>query len=532
MLEKIKNISEKLNIPEEYLDNYGKYISKISLNYYEKIKTRKDAKLILMTAINPTPYGEGKTTQSIGLAMAMNKLKKNTIAVLREPSLGPVFGIKGGAVGGGKAIIEPKEEIDLHFTGDFHAITSANNLLCAVIDNSIFQGNELNIDPNTICIKRVMDMNDRSLRDITIEKNKVNNISYKTGFEITAACELMAICCLATDIEDLRNRIDNMLVAYSYDGNPIYVKSLDVTNAMLALLKHAICPNLVQTSENTPCILHLGPFANIAHGCNSIIATKFGLKLADYCITEAGFGADLGAEKFLDIKCRKAGIKPDLVVIVVTIKALKYHAGIKLDNMDEENLEAVENGIVNLEKHIENMKKYGLPIVISINKFNNDSEKEIEFVKEFCLNKGIKTEISTVYADGSEGGMELAKTVCEVLEEEKSDFKYLYNDNDSIEEKISKISKEIYGASDVIYLDKAKEDLEKIKKLGYVKFPICVAKTPNSLSDNPKLLGRPSYFNITIRGLKISSGAGFIVAYTGDIMTMPALGKNSRYKEF
>ncbi|MDO4283379.1 MAG: formate--tetrahydrofolate ligase [Clostridia bacterium] len=532
MLEKIQNISNKLDIPEEYVSLYGKYIAKISLDYYQKIKNRNDAKLILMTSINPTPFGEGKTTQSIGLAMAMNKMNKKTIAVLREPSLGPVFGIKGGAVGGGKAIIEPKEDIDLHFTGDFHAITSANNLLCAVIDNSIFQGNEFHIDPNTICIKRVMDMNDRSLRDITIERNRVNTLSYKTGFEITAACELMAICCLAQDMEDLKNRIDHMLIAYDYDGNPVYVEKLGVTNAMLALLKYAICPNLVQTSENTPCILHLGPFANIAHGCNSVIATKFGLKLADYCITEAGFGADLGAEKFLDIKCRKAGLRPDIAVIVVTIKALKYHGGMKLENINEENLEAVKKGILNLEKHIDNMKKFGLPIVICVNQFDSDTENEIKYVKEFCLNKGMKTEISTVYADGADGGLELAKTVCEVLEHEESQFKYIYDDSDSIEEKVAKVSKEIYGASKIIYEDQAKEDLEKIKRLGFEKLPICIAKTPNSLSDNPKLLGRPQDFSITVRGFRISSGAGFIVVYAGNIMTMPALGKNSRYKEF
>lgn len=531
-MQRIQYISDKLNIPEDYIDCYGKYIAKISLDYYDRIKSRNNAKLILMTAINPTPFGEGKTTQSIGLAMAMNKIGKDTVAVLREPSLGPVFGIKGGAVGGGKAIIEPKEDIDLHFTGDFHAITSANNLLCAVIDNSIFQGNELNINTDTICIKRVVDMNDRSLRDITIEKNSVNNVSYKTGFEITAACELMAICCLAKDIDDLKSRIDNMLVAYTFDNTPVYAKEFDVTNAMVALLKKAICPNLVQTAENTPCILHLGPFANIAHGCNSLIATRFGLKLADYCITEAGFGADLGAEKFLDIKCRQGGIVPDIAAIVVTIKALKYHAGVELNNIENENVEALKEGIVNLEKHIENISKFSLPLVICINKFNTDTEDEINYVKDFCLNKGIKTEVSTVYTEGSAGGIELAKTICKVLEEEKSEFRYIYNDNDSIEEKISKVSKEIYGAKDVIYLDSAKKDLEKIEKLGFSKLPICIAKTPNSLSDNPKLLGRPTNFSITIKGLKISSGAKFIVVYAGDIMTMPGLGKNSKYKDF
>lgn len=532
MIENIQNIASKLKIEDKYIDCYGKYSAKISLDYYEKIKKRDNAKLILMTSINPTPLGEGKTTQSIGLAMAMNKIGKDTIAVLREPSLGPVFGIKGGAVGGGKAIIEPKEDIDLHFTGDFHAITSANNLLCAVVDNSIFQGNNLNINPDTICIKRAIDMNDRSLRDITIEKNSVNNLSYKTGFEITAACELMAICCLAENMEDLKNRIDNILVAYNFDGNPVYAKEFEVTGAMLALLKKAMCPNLVQTAENTPCILHLGPFANIAHGCNSLVATRFGLKLANYCITEAGFGADLGAEKFLDIKCRQGNLIPDLTVIVVTMKALKYHAGIKLEEIKNENVYAVKKGILNLEKHIESIQKFGLPIVVCINKFDGDSIKEIEYVKEFCIKRGIKTEVSTVYSDGSDGGINLAKTVCKVLEEEKSNFKYIYSNEDSIEEKIKKVAKNIYGAKDVKYLDEAVKDLKKINKLGVNNLPICIAKTPNSLSDDPKLLGRPKDYNITIKGLKISSGAKFVVVYAGNITTMPGLGKNSRYKDF
>ena len=525
MIEKIQNIADKLKIEEEYIDCYGKYSAKISLDYYEKIKNRNNAKLILMTSINPTPLGEGKTTQSIGLAMAMNKIGKDTIAVLREPSLGPVFGIKGGAVGGGKAIIEPKEDIDLHFTGDFHAITSANNLLCAVVDNSIFQGNSLNIDPNTICIKRAIDMNDRSLRDITIEANSVNNLSYKTGFDITAACEIMAICSLAKDIEDLKNRIDNIIVAYNFDGKAVYAKEFEVTGAMLALLKSAMCPNLVQTAENTPCILHLGPFANIAHGCNSIIATKFGLKLAKYCITEAGFGADLGAEKFLDIKCRQANIIPDLAIIVVTMKALKYHAGIKLDEIKKENVSAIKKGILNLEKHIESMQKFGLPIVICINKFDGDSINEIEYVKEFCLKKGIKAEVSSVYLEGSSGGLDLAKTVCEVLEDKKTNFKYIYLDDDTTKEKIEKVAKNIYGAQSVEYLDSAIKDLEKINKLGFKNLPICIAKTPNSLSDDPKLLGRPKGFKITIKGLKISNGAKFIVVYAGNITTMPGLGK-------
>ena len=485
-----------------------------------------------MTSINPTPLGEGKTTQAIGLAMAMNKIGRDTIAVLREPSLGPVFGIKGGAVGGGMAVVEPKENIDLHFTGDFHAITSANNLLCAVIDNSIFQGNELNINTDTICIKRVEDMNDRSLRNITIEKNNINSVSYKTGFEITAACELMAICCLSKDLDDLKNRIDNMLVAYDFEGNPIYVRSFQVTNAMIALLKKAICPNIVQTCDGSPCILHLGPFANIAHGCNSLIATKFGMKLANYCITEAGFGADLGAEKFFDIKCREGGIKPDIAVIVVTIKALKYHGGVNISKINEENIDAVKKGILNLQKHIENIKKFGVPITVCLNKFEGDFKNEIEYVKNYCEEKGIKAEISTIYSDGACGGIELAQTICDVLEEEKSNFRYIYNDGDSVKEKITKVSKEIYGADDVIFSDEAEKDLEKIIKLNKNSLPICIAKTPSSLSDNPKLLGRPSNFSITVKRLKLANGAKFVIVYTGDIMTMPGLGKNSRYKDF
>lgn len=525
-MEKIENIADNINIPEEYIECYGKYKAKININYYNQIKSRKTGKLILVTAINPTPTGEGKTTQSIGLTMAMNKIGKNSIAVLREPSLGPVFGVKGGAVGGGKAKLEPSQDIDLHFTGDFHAITSANNLLCAVIDNHIFQGNELKINPEKICIKRAIDMNDRSLRDI------ITSSGIHTGFEITAACELMAICCLAQDLEDLKLKIDNILIGYTYNDEPVFAKSLSVTNAMIALLKEAMNPNLVQTTENTPCIVHLGPFANIAHGCNSIIATRMGLKLADYCITEAGFGADLGAEKFLDIKCRKANLVPDLVVIVATVKALKYNGGDVLENLSNENIQALKQGIVNLGKHIENMRKYQIPLIVCINKFNTDTDNEINFVKDYCNSLGVSAQVSTVYEDGSDGTTDLAKLAVETIENNTSNFKYIYETSDSIETKIEKVCKEIYGASNIEYSDEATQNIKKANKLGYSDLPICIAKTPLSLSDNPKLLGCPKDFTITVKNIKIDSGAGFIVVYTGDIMTMPALGKKPKYLEF
>lgn len=532
-MEKIDKIAKKLNIPEEYFECYGKYKAKIENNYFDKIKDKKNGKLILVTSINPTPFGEGKTTQSIGLSMAMNKLNKNTLVVLREPSLGPVFGIKGGAVGGGKSTVEPQEDINLHFTGDFHAIGSANNLLCAIIDNHMYQGNALNIDKDRILIKRVVDMNDRALRSVTIGVgSKTNGIERSTGFEITVACELMAICDLATDIEDLKNRIDNMLVAYTIDNRPIYVKEFNCTNAMLALLKEAIKPNLIQTVEETPCIVHLGPFANIAHGCNSLIATKMALKLSDYVVTEAGFGADLGAEKFFDIKCRIGNLKPDLAVIVATVKAIKYNAGVKVEELDKENVEAVKQGICNLEKHIESVKHYGLPIVVCINKFDIDTQKEIDYIKEHLKSLGVKCEISTAYADGGNGATDLAKTVLDVLETEKSNFKFLYNDEDDIKTKIEKVSKKIYGAKAVVYSEDALEKIASIEKLGYAKLPVCIAKTPASLSDNPKLLGRPTDFNINVKDVKLNSGAGFVVVYTGDIMTMPGLGKKCKYEEF
>lgn len=532
-MKKITYIANDLGIPDEYIECYGKYKAKINHEYYEKVKSNNNAKLILMTSINPTPFGEGKTTQSIGLSMAMNKIGLKTLTVLREPSLGPVFGIKGGAVGGGKAIVEPKEDIDLHFTGDFHAITSANNLLCAVIDNHLFQGNALNIDKDKIVIRRAIDMNDRALRNITIGLggNK-NGIERTTSFEITAACELMAICDLAINLEDLKNRIDNILVAYDLEGKPVYAKQLNCTNAMLALLKYVISPNLVQTSEETPCLIHLGPFANIAHGCNSLIATKMGLKMADYVVTEAGFGADLGAEKFFDIKCRIGNLKPDIAVIVATIKALKYNGGCSIEELNKPNLEALEKGIVNLQKHIENIKKFDVPTIVCINKYDIDTEEEILYVKEFVSKMGIDTEISTAYSDGSNGAINLAKLVKEKLDTTVSNFKYIYENTDSIKEKIEKISKEIYGALDVEYMDGVDEKITKLEQLGYRDLPICIAKTPASLSDDPKLLGRPTNFSIHVRDIKVSSGAGFIVVYTGNILTMPGLGKHSKYEEF
>lgn len=532
-MKNIIDIAKSIDIPEEYIECYGKYKAKIDYRYYNKIKSNKNAKLILMTSINPTPFGEGKTTQSIGLSMAMNKLGLKTLTVLREPSLGPVFGIKGGAVGGGQAIVEPKEDIDLHFTGDFHGITSANNLLCAVIDNHLFQGNELNIDKDRITIKRVIDMNDRALRNIVIGLgDKKNGVERNTGFEITAACELMAICDLAVDLEDLKSRIDNMLVAYDLDSNPVYVKQLNCTNSMIALLKYVINPNLVQTKEETPCLIHLGPFANIAHGCNSLIATKMGLKMSDYVVTEAGFGADLGAEKFFDIKCRIGSLKPDISVIVVTVKALKYNGGCDIESLDKQNLICLEKGIKNLQKHIENIQKFNVPVIVCINRYSNDTEEEIKYIKEFLNNMNIDLEVSTAYKDGSNGAIELAKLVKEKLDNTNCDFKYIYDINDSIKEKIEKVSKEIYGALDVEYMQGVEEKIEKIEKMGYKNLPICMAKTPSSLSDDAKLLGRPTNFNIHIRDIKVSSGAGFIVVYTGNILTMPGLGKHSKYEEF
>ncbi len=530
----MKEIVKKLGIPEEYIEYFGKNKIKISNNYFNTLKSKKDGKLVLVTSINPTPYGEGKTTQSIGISMAMNKLGKNTMLVLREPSLGPVFGIKGGAIGGGKSTVEPSNEINLHFTGDFHAITSANNLLCSVIDNHIFQGNELNIDKDKIVIKRVIDMNDRALRNITIsiDGKKKSELKRETGFEITSASELMAICDLALDKEDLRKRIDNMLVAYKMDGEPLYVKELNVTNAMLALLNDAIKPNLVMTSEHTPCMIHLGPFANIAHGCNSLIATKMALKMSDYVITEAGFGADLGAEKFFDIKCRIGKLKPDLAVIVVTTQAVKYNGGISGECVKNKNVDAIKIGIDNLNKHIENVTSFGVPVIVCINKFDTDFEEEINYITYYLKEKNIECYTSTCYSEGSKGAISIADNIIKKLENNSNSFKYLYEEKLDVKEKIECICKKIYGASNVIFSEKALKELDNVQKFKFADLPVCIAKTPSSLTDNPKIVGRPKDFTITISNIRINSGAGFIVAYAGKIMTLPGLAKHSKYEEF
>ena len=528
-MKNILEIAKELNISEEYIECFGKYKAKISEDFFNSVKNKKNGKLILMTSINPTPFGEGKTTQSIGLTMGLNKIGKNSIVVLREPSLGPVFGIKGGAIGGGKATVEPHEDINLHFTGDFHAITSANNLLCSVVDNHIFNCNELNIDQNNIVIKRAIDMNDRSLRDITINGKKV---SYDTGFEITAACEIMAICCLANDRQNLREMLGNILVAYDLNGKPVFAKQLEVVGAMMALLKDVLKPNLVQTVEETPCIVHLGPFANIAHGCNSVVATKLGLKLADYCIVEAGFGSDLGAEKFMDIKCQKAGIRPDLSVIVATVKALKYNGYMPMEEITKKDMNYLKKGIVKLGKHIENMKKYDVPVMVCINKYDTDDEEEIDYIRKFASNYGVEVEVSDAYSKGSNGSVDFANKVVKMLENKEANYKPLYSLSLKIEEKIEKICKDIYGAKEVEYLDKARVNIAKAKEYGFGDLPICIAKTPSSLTDDAKILGRPEDFKITIRDIKINGGAGFIVAYAGSIMTLPGIGKSSKYKDF
>ena len=529
-MNKIIDVIKKLDIPEEEYELYGKYKAKINLDYLKKIKNKKDGKLILVTATNPTPAGEGKTTQSIGISMALNMLNKKSIVALREPSLGPTFGIKGGAIGGGKSTVEPSQDINLHFNGDFHAITSANNLLCAVIDNHIYQGNSLNIDPNTICIKRVIDINDRSLRNITINRK---DFSYDTGFELTVASELMAICALSETKEQLKEKIDNIVVAYDYDGNPVFVKNLNVTGAMMALLDKVLDPNIVQTCEGTPALIHLGPFANIAHGCSSVISTKMALKMADYVVTEAGFGSDLGAEKFLDIKCRKSGIKPDICVIVTTIKALKYNGGVKLCDLDEENIQSLQDGVLNLKSHIQNMKNFGLPVIVCLNKFENDSEEEISFLKEYLSD--IKTDlmVSTVFKDGAIGAENIAKKIIEILDNEKEyEINFPYELEDDIATKIYKIATKIYGADGVEYSKKALEKIKEIENNFKVNLPICIAKTPLSFTDNPKILGRPQGFKITINDVKINNGAGFIVAYAGNILTLPGLGKKSNYEKY
>ena len=522
----ISDIAEKLGISADELEFYGKYKAKLPLSLLKKYENREDGKLILVTAINPTPAGEGKTTVTVGLGEAMNRIGKKAVIALREPSMGPVFGIKGGAAGGGYAQVIPMEDINLHFTGDMHAITAANNLLCAIIDNHIQQGNELRIDPRRILFKRCLDMNDRALRNVVIGLGgKVNGVPREDGFMITVASEIMAILCLSSGIKDLKDRLGSILTAYTYDGTPVYARDLNAVGSMAALLKDAIKPNLVQTLENTPALMHGGPFANIAHGCNSVTATRLALKLGDYCITEAGFGADLGAEKFLDIKCRCAGLKPSCVVIVATIRALKYNGGVPKAELSKENILALKNGIVNLETHIENMRKYGLPVVVAINRFATDTEAEIETIEAFCKEKDVPVSLTEVFARGGEGGKELAEKVVKTIETKEAHFKPIYDEKLSIKEKLNVLAKEIYRAGDVVFTSNAEKAISEIEKLGKDKLPICVAKTQYSLSDDPQKLGSPKGFTLTVRDVRLSAGAGFIVALTGDIMTMPGLPK-------
>jgi formate--tetrahydrofolate ligase len=522
----ISDIAEKLGISADELEFYGKYKAKLPLSLLKKYENKEDGKLILVTAINPTPAGEGKTTVTVGLGEAMNRIGKKAVIALREPSMGPVFGIKGGAAGGGYAQVIPMEDINLHFTGDMHAITAANNLLCAIIDNHIQQGNELRIDPRRILFKRCLDMNDRALRNVVIGLGgKVNGVPREDGFMITVASEIMAILCLSSGIKDLKDRLGSILTAYTYDGTPVYARDLNAVGSMAALLKDAIKPNLVQTLENTPALMHGGPFANIAHGCNSVTATRLALKLGDYCITEAGFGADLGAEKFLDIKCRCAGLKPSCVVIVATIRALKYNGGVPKTELSKENTVALKNGIVNLETHIENMRKYGLPVVVAINRFATDTEAEIETIEAFCREKDVPVSLTEVFARGGEGGKELAEKVVKTIETKEAHFKPIYDEKLSIKEKLNVLAKEIYRAGDVVFTSNAEKAISEIEKLGKDKLPICVAKTQYSLSDDPQKLGSPKGFTLTVRDVRLSAGAGFIVALTGDIMTMPGLPK-------
>ena len=522
----IKNVAAKLDITEDELELYGKYKAKLSDELMDKIKDRPDGKLILVTAINPTPAGEGKTTTSVGLGQAFGKLGKKAVIALREPSLGPCFGIKGGAAGGGYAQVVPMEDLNLHFTGDFHAITSANNLLAALLDNHIQQGNILGIDPRQIVWKRCMDMNDRVLRNIVVGLgSKMDGMVREDHFVITVASEIMAILCLADDMNDLKARLGRIIVAYTFDGKPVTADDLQATGAMAALLKDALKPNLIQTLEHTPALVHGGPFANIAHGCNSVRATKTALKLADYVITEAGFGADLGAEKFFDIKCRKANLHPDAVVLVATIRALKYNGGVPKDQLSEENLDALKAGIVNLEKHIENLHKFGVPVVVTLNSFITDTKAETDFVEQFCKDRGCEFALSEVWEKGGEGGIELANKILDTLEHKKSDFKVLYSDNLSLKEKIETIAKEIYGADGVTYSAAAEKELKRITDLGMSDLPVCMAKTQYSLSDDAKKLGRPTGFTINVSEVYASAGDGFVVAINGSIMTMPGLPK-------
>ena len=526
VMEPITEVAKRLDIREAELELYGKYTAKFSDELLERLKDEPDGKLVLVTAINPTPAGEGKTTTSVGLGQAFGKLGKKAVIALREPSLGPCFGIKGGAAGGGYAQVVPMEDLNLHFTGDFHAITSANNLLAALLDNHIQQGNELGIDPRQIIWKRCLDMNDRVLRNVVVGLgSKMDGMVREDHFVITVASEIMAVLCLADDMEDLKRRLGNIIVAYNFEGKPVTADDLHATGSMAALLKDALKPNLIQTLEHTPAIVHGGPFANIAHGCNSVRATKAALKLADIVVTEAGFGADLGAEKFLDIKCRKAGLKPDAVVLVATVRALKYNGGVPKENLSDENLEALKKGIVNLEKHIENVQKYHVPVVVTLNSFVSDTEAEVAYIENFCKERGCEFALSEVWEKGGEGGIALANKVLETLEKKESHFAPIYEDSLSLEEKIETIAKEIYGADGVTYSPAAKKELKRITDMGMGHFPVCMAKTQYSLSDDPKKLGRPSGFTVNVREVYVSAGAEFVVAVNGSIMTMPGLPK-------
>ena len=526
VMEPIAKVAERIGIPEEGLELYGKYKAKLSEEFLDSIKDRADGKLVLVTAINPTPAGEGKTTTSIGLGQALGILGKKAVIALREPSLGPCFGIKGGAAGGGYSQVVPMEDLNLHFTGDFHAITAANNLLAALLDNHIHQGNELQIDSRQIVWKRCMDMNDRALRNIVVGLgSKADGFVREDHFVITVASEIMAILCLAEDMKDLKERLGRIIVAYNYAGEPVTAGQLQAVGAMAALLKDAIKPNLIQTLEHTPALVHGGPFANIAHGCNSVRATTAALKMADYCITEAGFGADLGAEKFFDIKCRMAGLVPDAVVLVATVRALKYNGGVAKTDLETEDLKALEKGIANLEKHIENLQKYGVPVVVTLNSFTTDTEAEVDFVRNFCQERGCEFALSEVWAKGGQGGVALAEKVLETLEKKESRFSMLYGDDLPLKEKIKTVAEEIYGAGSVSFSAAAQRQLQKLEELGFGGLPVCMAKNQYSLSDDPKKLGRPEGFELTVREVYVSAGAGFVVALTGDVLTMPALSK-------
>lgn len=526
VLAPIGEVAAKLDIKEDELECYGKYKAKLSSDIWERVKDNKDGKLILVTAINPTPAGEGKTTTSVGLGEAFNRLNKKAVIALREPSLGPCFGIKGGAAGGGYAQVVPMEDLNLHFTGDFHAITSANNLLAALLDNHIQHGNILGIDPERIVWKRCIDMNDRVLRNIVVGLGKkTDGVVRQDHFVITVASEIMAILCLAENMKDLKQRLGKIIVAYTYEDKPVTADDIQATGAMAALLKDAVKPNLIQTLEHTPALVHGGPFANIAHGCNSVAATRIGLKLADYCITEAGFGADLGAEKFFDIKCRMSGLKPDVAVLVATVRALKYNGGVPKDDLAAPDIEALKSGIVNLEKHIENIQQFGVPVVVTLNKFASDSEEELAYVKDFCIGHNCEFALSEVWEKGGEGGIELANKVIETVENKKSDFHTIYNNEASLTEKIETIAEKIYGADGVEYDTQAVKQLKRLTELGFGSFPVCMAKTQFSFSDDPKLLGRPENFKIHVREVYVSAGAGFVVVLTGSVMTLPGLPK-------